>query len=78
MNLNELAQATALFINNVNDFIDSTPLIVDETPQSRRVRNANTHEPTKFEGTGRNKPCPCGSGVKFKRCCERQPQTENQ
>lgn len=25
---------------------------------------------------GRNEPCPCGSGRKFKKCCEgRQPQT---
>jgi uncharacterized protein YchJ len=22
--------------------------------------------------TGRNSPCPCGSGLKFKRCCGRQ------
>jgi SWIM/SEC-C metal-binding protein len=25
---------------------------------------------------GRNEPCPCGSGKKFKKCCDgRQPQT---
>ena len=24
--------------------------------------------PTGFEGTGRNDPCPCGSGKKFKKC----------
>ena len=22
-----------------------------------------------FRGVGRNDPCPCGSGKKFKRCC---------
>ena len=22
-----------------------------------------------FEGVGRNEPCPCGSGKKFKKCC---------
>lgn len=22
---------------------------------------------------GRNEPCPCGSGKKFKRCCSRPP-----
>ena len=22
--------------------------------------------------TGRNEPCPCGSGKKFKKCCERK------
>jgi hypothetical protein len=25
--------------------------------------------------TGRNEPCPCGSGVKYKRCCLNKPQT---
>lgn len=25
-------------------------------------------------GVGRNEPCPCGSGRKFKQCCARQPQ----
>jgi preprotein translocase subunit SecA len=25
--------------------------------------------------TGRNQPCPCGSGVKYKRCCLNRPQT---
>jgi SEC-C motif domain protein len=27
----------------------------------------NTHQPNK--AIGRNEPCPCGSGKKFKRCC---------
>ncbi|MCB1133063.1 MAG: DUF1186 domain-containing protein [Verrucomicrobiae bacterium] len=25
--------------------------------------------PAKFHGVGRNEPCPCGSGRKFKKCC---------
>ena len=25
--------------------------------------------------TGRNEPCPCGSGMKYKRCCLNKPQT---
>lgn len=25
---------------------------------------------------GRNEPCPCGSGLKFKRCCLRNPSDE--
>ncbi|WP_100918340.1 SEC-C metal-binding domain-containing protein [Candidatus Thiodictyon syntrophicum] len=25
----------------------------------------------KYAGTGRNEPCPCGSGQKYKRCCGR-------
>jgi uncharacterized protein YecA (UPF0149 family) len=26
---------------------------------------------TKYPGTGRNEPCPCNSGKKYKRCCGR-------
>ncbi|MCL4206952.1 MAG: SEC-C domain-containing protein [Pirellulaceae bacterium] len=25
-----------------------------------------------YAGTGRNAPCPCGSGLKYKRCCGRR------
>ena len=28
-------------------------------------------EPPKMKGRDRNKPCPCGSGRKFKNCCGR-------
>jgi hypothetical protein len=30
--------------------------------RSQRVQNS-------FKGVGRNDPCPCGSGKKFKKCC---------
>ncbi|MBL8906105.1 MAG: SEC-C domain-containing protein [Rhizobiales bacterium] len=31
----------------------------------------NVHEPYRnpFKDVGRNDPCPCGSGAKFKKCC---------
>jgi hypothetical protein len=25
---------------------------------------------------GRNAPCPCGSGKKYKRCCQNQPMAK--
>ena len=31
-------------------------------------------EETVFSGVGRNSPCPCGSGKKFKRCCGAQKE----
>lgn len=41
-------------------------------------RKATTRAPTIAQGTrikavnvGRNDPCPCGSGKKFKKCCGR-------
>lgn len=40
----------------------------------RRIKHARPHIETKYEGTGRNEPCPCGSGAKFKKCCINQPQ----
>ena len=30
---------------------------------------APSKRPRKAESVGRNEPCPCGSGKKFKRCC---------
>lgn len=33
-------------------------------------------EPARTEDIGRNAPCPCGSGLKYKRCCLRK-QSEN-
>lgn len=29
----------------------------------------STPEPVRWDKVGRNEPCPCGSGKKFKRCC---------
>jgi hypothetical protein len=36
-----------------------------------RIDGFDPYEPAKnpFRGIGRNDPCPCGSGKKFKRCC---------
>lgn len=30
-----------------------------------------------MEKTGRNDPCPCGSGKKFKKCCELKTQKKS-
>jgi uncharacterized protein len=29
----------------------------------------SSHEPVRSEKVGRNEPCPCGSGKKYKKCC---------
>ncbi|MBU4175922.1 MAG: SEC-C domain-containing protein [Actinobacteria bacterium] len=35
-------------------------------------RLLNPPEPVKFQAkVGRNEPCPCGSGKKYKKCCGR-------
>lgn len=37
------------------------------------------HNPTFYAGreVGRNQPCPCGSGVKYKKCCRRKQEKES-
>lgn len=36
----------------------------------REERRAREEEYLKFKGTGRNDLCPCGSGKKYKTCCQ--------
>lgn len=48
-------------------------------PKSERIRVDGEHVPQRASSpeatprVGRNDPCPCGSGLKFKRCCARRP-----
>jgi hypothetical protein len=43
-------------------------------PEIRSLRSAQGHpEPLRREHVGRNDPCPCGSGKKYKRCCLVRP-----
>ncbi len=35
----------------------------------KKTKVAGTIKKTEAEGVGRNDPCPCGSGKKFKKCC---------
>jgi hypothetical protein len=37
--------------------------------KEKTVNNANLPETVKSEKVGRNDPCPCGSGKKYKKCC---------
>jgi preprotein translocase subunit SecA len=46
---------------------------LEEQHQQRMVFNLGDHEPPQLPAhvrkSGRNDPCPCGSGKKFKKCC---------
>ncbi|MEI6414012.1 MAG: SEC-C metal-binding domain-containing protein [Pseudomonadota bacterium] len=47
--------------------LDSTePSEAANTPLTRLISSVRTK---KYPGTGRNEPCPCGSGKKYKKCC---------
>jgi hypothetical protein len=56
-------------------FEPETPEIATYDEKLRRYLNEQ-REPTPaikpFKGVGRNDPCPCGSGKKFKKCCLRR------
>ena len=54
--LREYANATR------DDFSDLEDLTADNYPEP-------TQPPHKVEKIGRNDPCPCGSGLKYKKCC---------
>lgn len=43
-----------------------------DVPVKRPMTPAPLPEPTAYEGVGRNDPCPCGSGKKYKHCCWRK------
>ncbi len=43
----------------------------DHTHISYQYRCTQIHEEMREKRIGRNEPCPCGSGVKFKKCCGR-------
>ncbi|SEM73220.1 preprotein translocase subunit SecA [Halomonas caseinilytica] len=45
--------------------------VADEAPESPEPALGNDGRPARREGpkVGRNDPCPCGSGKKFKQCC---------
>lgn len=47
--------------------IDKLPRL-SAKPQRRRESSS---EPARGQITGRNEPCPCGSGKKYRKCCGR-------
>ena len=40
-----------------------------ENPQSQSNQQSAERNPAPYPKVGRNSPCPCGSGKKYKRCC---------
>tara|TARA_Y100000004_G_C8841850_1_gene380856 strand:- start:727 stop:876 length:150 start_codon:yes stop_codon:yes gene_type:complete len=39
------------------------------TPRQKYVKMKRKLKPIRVEKTQRNDPCPCGSNVKYKKCC---------
>ncbi|MFD0717652.1 DUF1186 domain-containing protein [Paenibacillus sp. GCM10027626] len=47
------------------------PKLRSATKQSLSIRTPKYNPAVKAEKTGRNEPCPCGSGKKYKKCCSK-------
>ena len=63
------------FEANYNKEFEDEPeedFIEDETPEAKDFKFISTSTPhTADAKPGRNEPCPCGSGKKYKKCCGR-------
>jgi len=43
--------------------------VVEKTLESTQAAKPQPHVPQQSKKVGRNEPCPCGSGQKYKKCC---------
>ncbi len=74
--LSYLCRGYRLFFNHIDPFMRfmAGELIAERPPANVmnwvRRRETGRHPPAR---PGRNDPCPCGSGRKFKKCCGNQP-----
>lgn len=64
-------QATAQEVPETWD--DQEPDVVEEAVESLRAPTVPDAIPASRTKVGRNEPCPCGSGIKHKRCCLNAP-----
>jgi hypothetical protein len=60
--------------NNLDDEDDEDDFDEeDESEEYEKYEDGNVSNPRRIAGNavkiGRNAPCPCGSGLKYKRCC---------
>ncbi len=58
-------------LNESTDLLKRTyfDIVKNEISKTRsKTKTLGYHTPTKK--IGRNQPCPCGSGLKYKRCCQ--------
>jgi preprotein translocase subunit SecA len=53
---------------NFEEWIFSNLFRIEAVPQDQVRQVAVAANDPKFKDVGRNDPCPCGSGKKFKRC----------
>ena len=59
--------------DKLDDLARKARPIEDLEDEEEMIEKADKVEPIKSEETvGRNDPCPCGSGKKYKKCCGKE------
>jgi preprotein translocase subunit SecA len=51
--------------------LSESQTVKDEVPTKQEISQSRVSTPKTTKKVGRNEPCPCGSGKKYKRCCGR-------
>jgi len=72
--LNYLCAGYKAFFHHIDPYMRfmAAELAAQRPPANVMRWVAAKEAQAKQEGPGRNDPCPCGSGLKFKRCCSRR------
>jgi uncharacterized protein len=72
--LNYLCAGYKLFFKHIDEPMKVMASLLDQGRPAAEVMEWHAErERARFSGVGRNDPCPCGSGAKFKRCHGRGP-----
>jgi uncharacterized protein len=67
--LNYLCAGYKIFFNHINEPMQiMCQLLSQNRAPSDVTAVLEAHEAARFAGVGRNDPCPCGSGTKYKKC----------
>ena len=58
--------------DDADELLDEDAAVIPHTILAlRKLAQVRSHPITRPGRPGRNEPCPCGSGQKYKRCCGR-------
>ncbi len=67
--LNYLCAGYKTFFNHCKPFVEEVARQFHRQSERRQSHRPNTEKKSTSPKTGRNDPCPCGSGLKYKNCC---------
>ena len=74
--LNYLCAGYKAFFNHIDWSIEVLSQLIRQGVEAKNVmqvmQREDAKQATKMSQVGRNEPCPCGSGLKFKKCHARQ------